>query len=135
MGLRGYLIKRTINTLVLIIFVIVVNFIIFEAIPGETGAIQLLAENPRLDPAQKARIIHTEEIRFGIICPTDSDPNAHCPVWTKFERYFVQMLTFQFGISFESGNTVVHDLASTGRLANTLTLLGVSSIIAIIIGI
>jgi peptide/nickel transport system permease protein len=135
MGLRGYLLKRTINTVILILFVIVVNFIIFEAIPGETGAIQLLAENPKLPPATKEHIIQVEEQRFGIICPTASDPMAHCPVWTKFERYFVQMLTFQFGISFQSGNTVVHDLASTGKLANTLTLLGVSSVISIIIGI
>src|SRR5437867_13022357 len=135
MGLRGYLIKRIINTAILILFVIVVNFIIFEAIPGETGAIQLLAENPRLDPAIKARIIHDEEVRFGILCPTSTDPMAHCPIWTKFTKYFVQMITFNFGISFQSGNSVVHDLASTGRLENTLTLLGVSSVIAIIIGV
>ena len=136
MGLRGYLLKRLLNTIVLVVFVICVNYVIFEEIPGTQGAIALLAENPKIPPETKAIIIAREETRFGIRCATNPDGSGvPCPIWTKFEHYFISMATFQFGRSFQTGNTVVHDLVNTGRLVNTLTLLGASSIMAIIIGV
>src|SRR6266700_1063904 len=136
MGLRGYLLKRTLNTIVLIIFVIMVNFVIFEAIPGTQGVIQLLAQSPRLPPDQKAHLIAVEEEKFGVRCGTRPDGSGiPCPIWTKFERYFVDMITFHFGNSYLTGKPVVYDIISTHRLVNTLLLLGVSSVLAIIIGI
>jgi len=136
MGLRGYLIKRTINTIILIVFVIVVNFIIFEAIPGTQGIIQLLVQNPKLPPDQRARIIAVEEERFGVRCGSRADGTGiPCPIWTKFEKYFIDMITFQFGRSFESGSPVSEEIFTSGRLFNTVVLLGVSSIVAIALGI
>src|SRR2546427_12407104 len=136
MGLRGYLLKRVINTLVLVVFVIVVNFIIFEAVPGTQRRIQLLVHNPKVPPDQRAHIIAVEEERFGIRCGSNPDGTGiPCPIWSKFEKYFIDMVTFQFGRSFEDGNPVTYDMISTGKLANTLVLLGTSSVIAIIIGI
>src|SRR5260370_26369327 len=109
MGLRRYLLKRTLNTMILIMFVIMVNFVIFETIPGEQGVIALIAQNPRLDPLTKEHMIAVEEVRFGLRCGPLEGPRIPCPVWTKFERYLVAMVTFQFGNSFLTGKPVVYD--------------------------
>jgi peptide/nickel transport system permease protein len=136
MGLRGYLLKRTINTVILILFVIVINFIIFELMPGLQGSLEALVQNPKIPEAEKAKYIASEEARFGLVCGTDSGGNPiPCPLWTRFARYFVAMVTFNFGSSFQTGKPVTHDMIATGRLTNTLLLLGVSSVIAIFIGI
>jgi len=136
MGLRGYLVKRTINTIILILFVIVLNFIIFEVMPGQNGSIQALAQNPKIPAEARRQFVLDEETRLGLICGVDSNGNGiPCPIWTKFERYFVAMVTFNFGTSFQSGNTVTHDILQSGRLVNTLLLLGVSSVISIIAGV
>jgi len=137
LGLRGYILKRTLNTILLVVFVIVLNFIIFTVMPGTQGAIDLIAQNPRLSQEQRTALIAREEERFGLRCGTDpkTGEGIGCPIYTSFERYFVQMITFRFGTSFQTGNSVIHDAVSTGRLVNTLLLLGVSSVIAIVIGI
>src|SRR5262249_6037749 len=106
MGFRGYLIKRTINTLILILFVIVLNFVIFELMPGQQGSIAALAQNPKIPQEAKAKFLISEETRLGIICPTASNPSAACPVWVKFDKYFMAMITFNFGVSFQTGRPV-----------------------------
>ncbi len=133
MGFRGYLVKRTINTLILILFVIVLNFVIFELMPGEAGALAALAENPHL--ASKPNLIQEEAVRLGLLCARGNNTFGDCPLPVKFERYFVAMVTFNFGISFQTGQPVIHDLSQTGRLTNTLLLLGTASTIAIILGV
>ena len=136
MGLRGYLLKRILNTVVLIVFVIVLNFMIFELLPGDIAAIDLLASNPRLSPHERDLLLARQELRFGLRCATNPDGSGvPCPIYTKFERYFVSLLTFQFGNSFVSGYPVTHDILSSGKLVNTLLLLGTSSVLAILIGV
>ena len=131
------MVKRTINTLVLILFVIILNFAIFELLPGQQGSIDALVENPKIAPEAKQQFILQEETRLGLICGVDPKTNTGipCPIWVKFERYFTAMVTFNFGTSFQTGNSVVGDIIQTGRLTNTLLLLGVSSVLAIVIGI
>src|SRR5712692_7182638 len=124
MGLRGYLLKRTINTVVLVIFVIALNFMIFEFLPGDTAAIDFLASNPKLPPAERAKLVAAAETRLGLRCGANPDGSRiPCPIWTKFENYFISMVTFQFGNSFETKYPVTHDIVSSGRLLNTLLLL------------
>jgi len=136
MGLRGYLLKRAVNTLILVFFVLTINFLIFIWMPGAQATIENLIANPNIkDPALRERFIAEEEIRFGLRCGPVEGPRIDCPIWGKYARYVYSMLTFQFGSSFQTGNTVVHDIASTGRLVNTLLLLGVSSVMAIVIGV
>ena len=137
MGLRGYLLKRTVNTVILILFVVTLNFLIFVLMPGTQASIEALSANPRFqDPATRDRLIAAEERRFGLRCGDNPDGSGiPCSLWEKYTRYMVSMLTFDFGTSFETGRPVVHDLAGTGRLVNTLLLLGVSSVISIVIGI
>src|SRR3989442_1600966 len=135
MGFRGYLIKRTINTLILILFVIVLNFIIFELMPGDQGSISALTNNPKIPPDVKKVFVFNEGKRLGLFCGGTPDNPLPCSIFDKFSRYFIAMVTFNFGISFQSGQPVIHDIVQSGRLVNTLELLGVSSVLAIVLGI
>src|SRR2546428_1942955 len=122
MTLRSFLLKRLAYTVVLILVVIVVNWVIFEGIPGQNAAQQLLSANPRNNNPQQRAI--------------------QCALWNcnasrtdQFIAYFRAMLTFQFGISFENSLPITTQIIQQGRLQNTLLLLGASTILAIIIGI
>ncbi len=132
MGFRTYLIKRLINTVILLLFVIVLNFAIFELLPGTQGSIANLIQNPRVSDVQ----LHHLEIVYGICSGFDSAGKCiPASVWDKFSVYFVRMITFNFGDSQQTGHSVVSDMITTGRLANTLLLLGVSTVVALVIGI
>ena len=122
MTLRSFLLKRLAYTVVLILVVIVVNWVIFEGIPGQNAAQQLLSANPRNNNPQQRAI--------------------QCALWNcnasrtdQFVAYFHAMLTFQFGISFQNSLPITTQIIQQGRLQNTLLLLGSSTILAIIIGI
>jgi peptide/nickel transport system permease protein len=134
MGLRGYLLKRTINTFILVCFVIVLNFAIFQLLPGTQGFIANLIQNPKL--TDKSLVARYENI-YGLCKTYDPKTNICVPAtaYDRFGRYFVNMLTFNFGISYSTGNPILHDMISTGRLYNTLLLLGVSTVFSLIIGI
>ena len=134
MGLRGYLLKRAINTFILILFVITLNFAIFQLLPGTQGVIANLLQNPRLTDKS---IIGKYENEFGLCASYDPATN-HCVLATAYQRfgtYFVNMLTFNFGVSYQSGHPIFDDMILTGRLYNTLLLLGVSTLFSLLIGI
>src|SRR6266705_852152 len=122
MTLRSFLLRRTLYTIALIFMVIIVNWFIFEGIPGQTASQAILSANPRNNSPQQ-RI-------------------AQCAIWhcnatreDQFVAYVHAMLTFQFGVSFQNGQPIVIQIVQQGRLQNTLLLLGVSTILAIIIGV
>ena len=91
MGLRAYLIKRTAYSFILLFFVLVLNFIIFEMMPGDPMAIFA-------SPARLQSVEQVEEIRrlWGLDQPTH----------VKFVNYMRNMLTGHFGISYMSGDYV-----------------------------
>lgn len=117
MGLRGFVIKRVINSVILLFFVLTINFVIFELMPG--NPIETLAASGRLRADQIAGIMDM----YGF-----SDP-----LYVRFGKYIVNMLTWKFGYSFASKDSVASEMI--GRLPNTLLLVGTSSILAIIIGV
>ncbi len=121
MTLRGYIAKRLVYTIVLVIFTIILNWIIFQAMPGVQGAIAALQGNPRVNPQGYQVLLN----RYGL----NASP------WTRFVNYFWAMLTFNFGTSYNTGHSVVTDMVSSGRLFNTIELLGTSTVLAITIGI
>ena len=132
MGFRLYLIKRLINTAILLVFVIVLNFAIFELLPGTQGSIANLIQNPRASPDSLRHL----EIVYGICSGFDASGKCiPASVWTKFTVYFTRMITFDFGTSQQTGDPVLYDIVNSGRLVNTLLLLGVSTAIALVIGI
>jgi peptide/nickel transport system permease protein len=122
MTLRSFLVKRLVYTVVLIFFVIVLNWIIFLAIPGLQGGYgSLIASAHKVSPATYDRL----NALYGL----------NQPVWVRFYDYVKAMLTFQWGVSYSSQQPVLTEMIQTGRLVNTLELIGASTVLSIIIGI
>src|SRR6184192_3246005 len=97
MGLKAYLLKRLVYTLVLIFFVLTLNFIIFEALPGGNGAINaLIGKGSRITPAQVQALIHL----YGL----------DQPLYVRYGKYLYNMVTLQFGYSAYSHNLVLSDI-------------------------
>src|SRR5260370_12915495 len=134
MGLRTYLLKRVFNTFILICFVIALNFVIFQQLPGTSGLIANLIQNPKVhDPP----VIQRYELLYGI-CQTFNPANGQCipaSAWSRFTKYFVNMLTFNFGVSYNSGHSITYDMITEGRLANTILLIGTSTALSLIVGL
>jgi peptide/nickel transport system permease protein len=103
--------------------IIIVNWLIFEGIPGQNGAQQILSGSPRIaaDPQAVARVCALW--------------HCHASRTDQFIAYIHAMLTFQFGDSFQNGQPISTQVITQGRLTNTLWLLGVSTILGILIGI
>lgn len=120
MGLRGYILRRTAYTVVLVLFVLVLNFVIFQLMPGETEAVARLVSSGRVvDPEQYEKLKEA----FGVGEPL--------PV--RFGKYIYSMLTFNLGVSYSSGRPVAAEIGI--RLENTLILMVSSTILSIVIGV
>lgn len=120
MGLRGYVAKRVVYTGILILFVLALNFVVFQLMPGETSALTRLANSGRItDPEQYQQLRDS----FGF-----DDP---LPI--RFVKYLREMLTFNLGVSYHTGNPVAEEIGI--RLENTLILMVSSTILAIVIGV
>jgi peptide/nickel transport system permease protein len=107
-------------TVVLVFFVIVLNFVIFEAMPGYSGSLYTVLANPRLSTEQR----NAQIALYGL----SGDP------WSRFLTYVRNLLTFQFGISYKDNLPVSELIVTSGRLENTLLLLGTSTVLSIVIG-
>ncbi|MHA1685763.1 MAG: ABC transporter permease [Candidatus Heimdallarchaeaceae archaeon] len=120
MGLRGYVIKRIIYTFFLIIAVLSVNFIIFYLMPGDPVEFFMGRPGSIRDPELVKELYH----QWGF----------DVPLHERYFKYIVNMLTFQFGHSNRPATPPVMKLISE-RLPNTLLLMGVSTFLAIVIGV
>lgn len=118
MGVRGYIIKRSIYSFILLFFVLSINFIIFAVMPGNPMDIFV---NPAFlkDQAQVDEMMKV----WGL----------DKPLHEQYVLYVGNMLTGQFGISYRSGDYVANEVLE--RLGNTLALVGSTIVLSIIIGI
>lgn len=116
MGLRIYVIKRCIYSFILIFFVISLNFLVFIMMPGNPIASFV---SPELRPEQAEALYE----QWGL----------NQPMHEQYIRYVKNMLTFQFGISFESRRPIAQEIGL--YVGNTVLLMGVSLIISIIVGV
>lgn len=117
MGLRTYIFRRTIYSIILLLFALTLNFIIFQLMPG--NPIEILASSGRLRPGQPEQIMEL----WGLAGPLH-------------ERYIIyvgNLLTGKFGISYYTFGPISEEIA--GRLMNTLLLVGSSTILSIVIGV
>ncbi len=122
MTLRAFLARRILYTIVLVFFVIILNFLIFEAMPGVSGQLySVLGQRNRLGPDEYNRIVEI----YGLN-KTYSE---------RFVLYARNLLTFEFGYSYQYHRPVLDEILSSGRLVNTLVLLGASTVLSIVIGI
>lgn len=118
MGLRAYIFKRVIYSLILVFFVATINFFIFQMMPG--NPIMLIAAgSQRLTPEQ----VETIYVLYGL----------REPLHVRYLMYLQNMLTWQFGYSYFSGGSVASEM--TERLGNTLLLVGGSTTLAVILGV
>lgn len=118
MGLKSYLTKRVIYMIFLVWFVLTLNFIIFEVMPG--NPLEFFAGRPgSLTPER------VEELKriWGF----------YDPMHVKYFRYIQNMLTLQFGTSARSGKAV--SVIIREALPNTFLLMGLSTLISIVLGI
>jgi peptide/nickel transport system permease protein len=116
MGLREYAAKRIVYTIVLVFLVITIDFVIFMA--GDP--MRTLAGTRRLkDPRQ----IEEQMRRFGLLDP----------IYVRYGKYVQNLLTFQFGYSFRTGEPIFDEMG--GRLASTLVLCLTAEVIAVLIGL
>lgn len=81
--------------------------------------IEMLASERRLRPEQIEELI----ARFGL----------NDPVPLRYLKYIQNLLTFQFGYSYRTGELISEEISS--RLSNTLTLCLTAEIIAVIFGL
>lgn len=117
MGLRKYIVKRTIYTIILIYIVLTVNFIIFQLMPADP--VTIMASSLRLKPEQAKRLVEI----FGL----------NEPLYIRYLKYIKNMFLWEFGYSYYSQHPVINEIME--RLPNTILLLGVSTIFSIIFGV
>jgi peptide/nickel transport system permease protein len=117
MGLRAYIIKRIIYSITLLLFVILLNYIIFFLMPGDPiGQFRISMHQKKGEEEEIAKYWGFNE-----------------PHHVRFFKYLTNLLSWRLGTS------VVHwfDIATemNKRIPYTLFLLGSSTIFAIIIGV
>jgi len=118
MGLRGYIVKRVMYTIILVFVVISLNFMIFMLMPGDPMA--MFAQPGKIrDETQRLAIME----RFGL----------NDPMHIRYFKYVKNMLTFDFGVSYRNQMPISEEMG--GRLVNTFILVGVSTVLSIIIGV
>ncbi|MFX1319666.1 MAG: ABC transporter permease, partial [Promethearchaeota archaeon] len=120
MGLREFVIRRIINSFILVFGAIVFNFFVFRLMPGDPVSILI---SPQIG-------INQQELADALRRMWGLDQ----PLYVQFGQYIVNMFTFQFGISFAEGNRpVIESIAA--RLPNTLLLMGTAAIVTIVLGV
>jgi len=116
-GMSRYIIARSIQTIITLLIILTLIFIMFESLP--TRPQDLLAINPNILPSQREAM----EQLFGF----------DRPVTERYLLFMKNMLTFNFGISFSSAESVWSLLEE--RIPRTMLLFGLSTILAYLIGI
>ncbi len=136
MSRSRYLTRKIVWALFTVLFVFVLNFFLFRVLPGDP------ARSGVRDPRLTKEAIEAIRVRFGLDKPVINCFETLNPVklgscWvnpleTQFFIYVGNTLQGELGISFHT-NRPVRDIL-VERLWNTLLLIGVGQILAIIVG-
>lgn len=120
MGLREFVVRRLINSVILVFGAITFNFFVFRLMPGDPVAI-LISGTLQANQEELANALRA---LWGLDQPM--------PI--QFIAYVGNMLTFNFGHSFTEGFRPVIE-SITARLPNTMLLMGTAAIMTIILGV
>ena len=129
MGLREYVIRRSIYMFLLVVAVVCFNFFLFRLptlVLGVSPVDLMISEELRRNLTRDA--IEQLYLRFGLV----PDPDIFDWIY-MFWRYVVNMFTWSFGLSFQTMRPVVEDLS--WRLPTTVLLLGSALVATILVGI
>ena len=129
MGLREYVIRRSIYMFLLIVVVVCFNFFLFR-LPTFLFGVDPISMMISDDLRTRMTTEFLERIysSFGLVM----NPDIFDWIY-MFWRYLVNMFTGNFGVSFLSQRPVIDTIVE--RLPNTLLLMGTSSMLAILLGI
>jgi peptide/nickel transport system permease protein len=116
MGFLSFLGRKVVFAIVTILIIMTLNFAIFRLMPGDP--IAMLADQIRLKPEQVARLYELFDLDK--------------PLWDQYVAYMTQTLQGFLGYSYYTQRPVTDDIML--RLPNTLLLVGVSTLIAIVLG-
>ncbi len=139
MGLRRYITRKVIYSILLLLMVVAFNFVLFQILPFAFACPNLSYEQcasklyvPQNPPP---KIINITAWKIEV---QDKILNAYGfnkPIWVRFLDYYVNMFTANFGYNIGNvlGGSVIQTIQQ--RTPFTLLLLGTSTIAAFIIGI
>jgi len=119
MGRRDYLIRKIALSLVTVMVVVVINFVLFRVLPGDPVR-SVIGRNVRISPETQAALRQ----QFGLDKPIFPD---------QFFDTLGQWLHGNLGVSWSQRRPVNEILLS--KLVNTLLLIGLGQILAIILGV
>lgn len=112
------LIRKTLNSIVTLFLVIIINFVLFRMMPGDPVNF-MVPNDPKIPEEYKLQLIE----EYGL----------HDPWPEQFLTYLKNVVTLDFGYSFIYRNTLAMDHVIE-YLKWTLLLTGLSSILMIVIG-
>jgi peptide/nickel transport system permease protein len=115
----GYIARRITQAIVTIVMIVLLNFILFRAMPGSPE--RVLARNPNVTPEALAQ---TRQ-RWGLDKPLFPD---------QFVAYVGATATGDFGFSFVARGHAVTEIIGE-RLGPTVLLFGLGELIAIVVGL
>jgi peptide/nickel transport system permease protein len=118
--LKAYIARRIVYMIILIFLVATVNFLLFNLMPGTTLSKYV---------AQLGGVAMTEERLDQLKASYGLDE----PIHIRYILYIRNMVTWNFGYSYETRNYVQDDILMV--LPNTLILMGISELGAMLVGI
>ena len=120
MGLMAYIARRIIYMIILIFLVATVNFLLFNLMPGTTLSKYV---------ANLGGVAMTEERLLEL----SKSYGLDLPIHERYVLYIRNMVTWNFGYSYETRNYVQDDILRV--LPNTLVLMGIAELGAMLVGI
>lgn len=116
---NSYLARKVFQAFLTLLFVLIVNFLLFRAMPG--SAERILLRNPHISAEQ----LQTQRERWGLDKPVFPD---------QLVDYLVTTTQLDLGYSFQFRGQHVTDVIAA-KIGPTVLLIGVGEVIAIILGL
>ncbi len=136
MSRSRYLLRKISWSLFTVLFVIVFNFFLFRVLPGDPARAGVR------DPRMSAEAVEAIRVKFGLdkpvincfqsLNPIKFGDCAVNPLETQFFIYVGNLFKGELGLSFHYNRPVTQVLVE--RLWNTILLIGLGQILAIVIG-
>jgi peptide/nickel transport system permease protein len=122
MGLRSFIARRLVYSVILVIAVIIIDFLLFMAMPGDPASL-LMGAYSRESPEQRQAREQAMRDLWGI-----GDPK-----YIQLLKYIRNLLTWNFGIEINGRQPIGAVMAT--KIPFTLLLLGSSTILSLLIGL
>jgi peptide/nickel transport system permease protein len=122
MGLRRFIVRRLVNSIVLLLLVIVANYFIFMRMPGDPGAFLMAAWSKE---SAEQRQAHEEALNqlWGL----------NDPWYLQLYKYMRNLLTWNFGVEIAGRRPI--GVIMSEKVQYTILLLGISTVASLIIGV